>query len=315
MKWFAKAPSNIALIKYMGKSRQETNTPTNTSISYTLNHLMSYVEVELNPNSEQDVWHPLAQNNCKAISLNSKAKTKFLNHLSLIKERFNVNENFIVSSCNNFPHSTGIASSASSFAALTKCAINAMCSIKNIPLPSINDMAKISKLGSGSSCRSFFSPWAIWKENTISNIAFPYDDLIHQIIIVSDTPKIVSSSQAHVMVQSSPLFQQRLDKIEERANNLISQINNQNWFNIYQIVKEEFLEMHKLFETSIPSFSFMSESSKKIIDDVECLWETRKDGPLITMDAGPNVHLLYRKDQTNIANEFYNNYRKTYEIL
>ena len=235
--------------------------------------------------------------------------------MSLIKDQFNVDENFIVKSCNNFPHSTGIASSASSFAALTKCAISAMCSIKNIPLPSISNMAKISKLGSGSSCRSFFSPWAIWQENKITNIEFPYNELIHQTIIVSDTPKIVTSSQAHLMVTSSPLFQQRLDKIEERANNLIHQINNKNWFNIYQLVKEEFLEMHKLFETSKPAFSFMNESSKKIIDDVEYLWDSRKDGPLITMDAGPNIHLLYRKDQTSIANELYNNYCKTYEIL
>ena len=44
-KWVASAPSNIALIKYMGKTDEQDNRPTNRSLSYTLNHLRTTVEL------------------------------------------------------------------------------------------------------------------------------------------------------------------------------------------------------------------------------------------------------------------------------
>ena len=46
MRWYASAPSNIALIKYMGKTDYNGNKPTNSSLSYTLTHLNTHVEIE-----------------------------------------------------------------------------------------------------------------------------------------------------------------------------------------------------------------------------------------------------------------------------
>ena len=37
---------------------------------------------------------------------------------------------------------------------------------------------------------------------------------------------------------------------------------------------------------------------------LQTLWEKEGDGPLITMDAGPNIHLLYRLDQADMAFKF-----------
>ena len=55
----ASAPSNIALIKYMGKIRTESNLPTNASLSYTLENLRSFVTLESN-DTGVDEWKPLA---------------------------------------------------------------------------------------------------------------------------------------------------------------------------------------------------------------------------------------------------------------
>ena len=57
MSWMADMPSNIALIKYMGKTDSSVNLPTNPSISYTLNHLLT--RVELTEIDSQDHWLPL----------------------------------------------------------------------------------------------------------------------------------------------------------------------------------------------------------------------------------------------------------------
>ena len=43
MNVFASAPANIALIKYMGKTDVLSNRPTNSSLSWTLGHLQTFV--------------------------------------------------------------------------------------------------------------------------------------------------------------------------------------------------------------------------------------------------------------------------------
>src|SRR4051812_32507033 len=117
MKWQASAPSNIALIKYMGKTADGTNTGTNPSLSMTLPHLLSHVEIE--DGAEQDSWESLDGN----LKLSETGRAKFLKHLLFLKEQYQVTDRFFtVRSKNDFPSDCGIASSASSFAALTKCA-------------------------------------------------------------------------------------------------------------------------------------------------------------------------------------------------
>ena len=58
MHWLAHAPANIALIKYMGKKDESSNNPDNSSLSYTLNNLLSTVKLE-KIDSAHDVWEPL----------------------------------------------------------------------------------------------------------------------------------------------------------------------------------------------------------------------------------------------------------------
>jgi len=60
--------------------------------------------------------------------------------------------------------------------------------------------------------------------------------------------------------------------------------------------------MHALFETSRPSFGYMTSGSLEVLRGVKQLtWEKSGDGPLVTMDAGPNVHLLYRNHKNGLA--------------
>src|SRR5690606_1052562 len=108
------------------------------------------------------------------IKLNSQQEMRFLNFLKNIKQVFNYDGHFIVKSGNNFPSDCGLASSASSFAALTKVAAKAICEIQEIPLPPTNQLAELSRLGSGSSCRSFFAPWSFWSHDVIQEINLPY---------------------------------------------------------------------------------------------------------------------------------------------
>lgn len=310
----ASAPSNIALIKYMGKTDASLNRPLNASLSWTLNGLRSEVELEWDSKLAASVWEPLdpSQN----LRLSEKGAQKFLNHVERIKKQFNRTENFIVRSKNNFPSDAGIASSASSFAALTKATLLAFSKIDSgFKLPSLAIQSDLSRQGSGSSCRSFFGPWSLWNEEGASGLELGPSDLIHQVILVDSSVKAVSSSQAHVQCATSDLFKGRKERAENRLKELLTSLKTQDWEKSFQITWAEFWDMHALFETSKPAFGYFKPATISILELVKDCWRSEKQGPLATLDAGPNIHLLWRMDQRILAEDFSQQVKKTHPVL
>ncbi len=305
MKWSVKAPANIALIKYMGKAPGNQNIPLNGSLSYTLPELLTAVEVERHTTAmPHDVWEPLqTEKGFIPYAFNEAAQTRFLKHFAFIKQQFNCTDTFTVRSANNFPHATGLASSASSFAALTQAAVQACAACTNTGVPSIQTQAELSRLGSGSSCRSFFTPWAIWDSTQVGEISLPYPELIHQVVLIEQTEKKVSSSEAHRRVSRLADFPQRAKRVEENLDALLKALEACAWDEAYDITFREFQDMHALFHASTPSFTYMTEKSHAVLHFLQSEWKKMGDGPLITMDAGPNVHLLYRTDQSSLAKQ------------
>ncbi|MBL7479501.1 GHMP family kinase ATP-binding protein [Legionella bononiensis] len=315
MHWLAQAPANIALIKYMGKKDGNSNLPDNSSLSYTLNHLLTTVKLEKIP-TKKDMWEPLNIPGAAEFKLSTSSQKRYTDHLAMLKEHFGYTGGFLIQSSNNFPHSSGLASSASSFAALTKCATIALSELTNKPLPSIDEQAQLSRLGSGSSCRSFYSPWALWKENEVKAIDLPYKNLIHQVIVVSSEEKKVSSSEAHQRVKSSPFYAERHKRAEENLKLLLDAFLNEEWERIYKLCWREFQDMHNLFSSCEQPFSYITSHCMDILKILEANWKKEGDGPIVTMDAGPNIHLLYRPDQADHARQFKSQYLLgNYDVL
>lgn len=288
--WIAKAPSNIALIKYMGK--KDGNIATNISLSYTLEKFTTEVILELNK-------HPKDQfiNN----NFNQQEIERFLAHLSYIKHITKFDRYFMIKSKNNFPRSAGIASSASSFAALTICAFKCISEITKSSIPTAETMSNISRTASGSSCRSFFSPWCVWNGLVTEKIDLPI--LQHDLILVDDQQKKISSSAAHKLIQTSLLIDRRKERAEIRFYRLKAALNSNNWKEAYQTCWEEFFDMHALFETSCPNFGYITAKTMAILIEIREFWENNNDGPIITIDAGPNIHLLWRNNSEDIRSE------------
>jgi len=316
----ASAPSNIALIKYMGKVDGAGNLPTNSSLSWTIEDLRSYVKLTHRSDLPKDEWAPLEGDHLAQIQLNEASRERFLNHFQSLKSELGVQENFLIQSANNFPADCGLASSASSFAALTMAAVEALGEFN----PSCRDLslgerAELSRKGSGSSCRSFFGPWSLWFKEGVRPIEFPMHQLLHQVIIVETEKKAVSSSQAHQRVTTSPLFAGRTDRAENRLAQLMNIFREgdqlDHWRAAFEIVWAEFWDMHTLFETSSPPFGYMLPGSVQILRWMENLWQSENDGPLVTMDAGANVHLLYRQDQKALAHKIRGEFQKEFNIF
>ncbi len=298
--WKSEKPSNIAWIKYMGKKDYEKNIPTNPSLSWTLGHLKTEVVLT---EADVDSWSPLPSDYPFAMS--DKGKQKYLKHLGRLKNYFSVTSGFKVQSANNFPADCGIASSASSFAALTEACCIAFSEIsgKNI---SLEEKVKLSAQGSGSSCRSFMDGLVIWDDKGVRSYPSDNMSLQHMVILVGAGAKRVSSSEAHRRVANSDLFLGRVERSVERLRKVEKATLNLNWPQLYQVLWSEFWDMHALFETSAPPFGYFLPGTVTLLNLTRDFWEAHGDGPLVTMDAGPNIHLLWRKDQKDLSLLFYN---------
>jgi len=296
----ASAPSNIAIIKYMGKTRSEANLPSNASLSYTLEHLRSFVVIEPN-DTGQDRWEPLQ--GFQPIQLSPTGLQKFLNHFGRLKTQWQIPGHHTVFSANNFPADCGLASSASSFAALTKATALLAQRINPKMNIDVTEMSRLSRGGSGSSCRSFFAPWSVWRgeggEGAHIDLA-----LDHAVILVEEGRKEVSSSQAHLRVPTSRLFEGRKRRAEERLEDFVKALHGNDWPSAFEICWAEFWDMHALFETSIPCFGYMQPETLRVLNHLREIWRRDGDGPLVTMDAGANVHVLLRSDQREAAREW-----------
>jgi diphosphomevalonate decarboxylase len=304
--WEASAPSNIALIKYMGK-RAGGNIAVNPSISWTLDHLRSFVQLEVT--EKIDMWESHPQ---WPLEMSTAGQVKYIAHLNRVKKFFDAeNYYFKVRSGNNFPADCGIASSASSFAALTLTAAQALSKLTHKPMPSKEQLADLSRQGSGSSCRSFFSGFVTWKDSGVQPLLSDIS-IYHQVVIVSGEKKQVSSSEAHQRVQTSLLMQHREERVQKRFMALQKELQSSapDWQKMYEITWAEYWDMHALFETSAPSFGYMTATSLEILQAARELWQQENDGPLVTMDAGPNVHLLWRADQKIQAQGFAKKYAR-----
>lgn len=309
MKIEASAPSNIALIKYMGKVDAASNRPSNASLSLTLEHLRTWVEIEP-VEGGQDVWAPLEREGLAAPELSEAGRQRYLRHFDFLKRHWGIEGFFRISSGSNFPSDCGLASSASSFAALTQA--TALLSAKN---PAVEEVSRLSRQGSGSSCRSLYSPWALWREEGAEPVDIPMSRFLHACVVVSAGVKEVSSSEAHRRVTSSPRFEGRVTRAHDRLRLLISALRESDWTRAYEICREEFIDMHELFETSQPPFGYRRKDSQDVVAAAEHIWNFKKDGPLVTMDAGPNVHLIYREDQRDLADKMVRFYREKHQVI
>ncbi|MBE8221392.1 MAG: diphosphomevalonate decarboxylase [Bdellovibrionales bacterium] len=324
-----KSPSNIALIKYMGKLPGTKNLPANPSLSYTLKNLTTSVAVNKNItitksaakitdkdtstfNLCQDQWKPLDSK----LKLTKKSQERFLKHWSYLKKYFNIKGSYTILSSNNFPASCGLASSASSFSALTKAAYQISLDNGKSKLKLV-DLANLSRAGSGSSCRSLFLNWAEWDGSDVKDLPVhkDYINLNHNVLLVSTNTKKVSSSEAHSRVLEHSDFNNRVKRSKQRFVKLKNLLTKPNQFlAIKDLVWNEFIDMHQLFETCPKPFSYFTPVVKDILKDLSYFITEQKINLLVTMDAGPNIHLLYPKKEEDKIKIYLYKLTKKYKL-
>jgi diphosphomevalonate decarboxylase len=304
------SPSNIAFVKYWGK--RDRQYPMNPSLSMTLNNSHTTMEVEFSIlDKAQDT---IIQN----FQLEGIEKPKFQQRLEKFLQSitdvapFVANLNLNIKSSNSFPHSAGIASSASALSALALCLASieqAMIGAEEIDWQKASLLAR---LGSGSACRSVYGNYVLWgKDDELEsvddyavtfNAHEKFDDLQDAILIVDSEPKKVSSSIGHGKMNNNPFADARFQQAKDHYRQLAKAMRSGDWDTFGEILELEALTLHAMMMSSSPSFVLLKPNSLSIIEKIREFRESTKIPVYFTIDAGPNIHMIYPgKDKTQIS--------------
>ena len=313
-KW--SAPSNIALVKYWGK--KEKQIPANPSVSLTLNNCKTTTELHFEKKANRDTFS-------FDLLFEGKPKEDFKPKIVKFFERIEAylpflrDYHFIINTQNTFPHSSGIASSASGMAAL---AMNLM-SVERALNPEMSDdyfyrkASFVARLGSGSACRSVKRRIVVWGEHKnikgssdLFGIEFPGE--VHEnfngyqdtILLVDKGEKQVSSTVGHDLMHGHPFAERRFAQAHENLDKLIAVFKSGNLNEFIKIVESEALTLHAMMMTSMPYFILMKPNTLEIIN---AIWKYREETKIpvcFTLDAGANVHVLYPKNVSVKVLEF-----------
>ena len=297
MKATAVAPANIAFIKYWGRKDAKLRLPHNSSISMNLSACMTTTTVEFLPELLEDTIELLEPG-----GFNEEEVRRMVRQLDVVRAVAGVKMFARVATENTFPKSTGAASSASGFAALTVAAAAAL----GLKL-SEKELTVLARLGSGSACRSIPDGFVKWEagnssESSCAHSLYPHDywDIRDILVIVGFTGKDVSSSAGHDTVRTSPFFDKRLEALPRRIERIETALKNKNFRQLGEVIEEDCLDMHHVMQTQDPPLMYWLDVTKKIMDAVAG-WRKQGLPVYFTIDAGPNVHLICEgKDEARV---------------
>jgi diphosphomevalonate decarboxylase len=311
-------PSNIALIKYWGK--KDNQIPANPSLSFTLSecytHLAADYSVRQNQSFSLEYLFEGSKNPLFANRLES--------YLEVLNAYFPFlkNARLKMDSRNSFPHSSGIASSASFFGAtaLVLCSIEQQLSGKEVMDESFYRKASlVARLGSGSACRSIFGGMALWGvtpgyKNSSDESAIPFREDISpvfidyrdSILIISSAAKDLSSSKGHELMKDHTFKEARFSQAGINLRNLIRAIRAGDLNGFADITELESLTLHALMMTSGTGYMLFKPGTLEIINRIRDFRRTTGIPAAFSLDAGPNVHLLYPFSVTDEVHTFIN---------
>ena len=320
---FWESPSNIALVKYWGK--REHQIPENPSISFTLSACKTRTKVTYTKKKNQDFSFDVFFEGEKNEAFKPKIQTFFeriQDYVPFIRDY-----HFTIETSNTFPHSSGIASSASGMSALALCLMSiekefaTHTSDSSVDESYFNKKASfLARLGSGSACRSIEGELVVWGvHDDISGSSDLYGEgfkyPVHEnfknyqdaILLVDKGEKQVSSTVGHKLMHGHPFAKERFNQAHRNLSELKKVLISGNLRRFVEIVESEALTLHAMMMTSMPYFILMKPNTLEIINKIWAYRDQNNSNVCFTLDAGANVHVLFPEAETEEVYEFIKN--------
>jgi diphosphomevalonate decarboxylase len=291
-------PSNIALVKYWGKS--DGQIPMNPSLSMTLKK--SHTITELSFKKGQGLSF------CFAGKPKDSFKERIQTYLKQLSQDLMDHYKLTIETRNSFPHSAGIASSASGMGALALCLGDLM--EENHSENFFKMASHMARLASGSACRSVYGGVVSWGEisneyaSPVKEVHQVFQGMKNSIILIDQGEKAISSSRGHDLMKDHPYRDARIKQACNNYFNLKKALKLGNLKDFGEIVEGEAMSLHALMMSSSKAFSLMKPLTLEVIQQIRAFRRERALDAYFTLDAGPNIHLLYPEDQKKSVREF-----------
>ena len=334
-------PSNIALVKYWGKSNPQI--PKNASISFTLNSCHTITTVDFTRKSYSELDSESQQNeNLKQVQVDKpiqvdstvsfemyfegKKKDDFKPKIANFFKRIEaycpyiLDYKMVIRSENSFPHSSGIASSASGMSAIAMCIMSLEKELNpNLSEEFINKKASfLARLGSGSASRSIEGPLVVWGNHPdiegssdLFGVQFPhkaapiFDDYQDVILLVDKGEKQVSSTVGHNLMHNHPYAENRFKQANDNLGKLSKILQNGDIKEFISLVESEALTLHAMMLMSNPYFILMKPNTLEIINKIWGYRAETNSNICFTLDAGANVHVLFPSNEKENVLQFW----------
>ena len=301
-------PSNIAIVKYWGK--KPVQLPRNPSLSLTLEEARTTTRLEFqyDPGSVQsDFRFTFEGREAPAFA------TRILQFIRGLEPfmPFLAYTGIHINSGNTFPHSSGIASSASAMGALAMCLVSVEEHIigQGDPDRRTRKASFIARMGSGSASRSIHPGFALWGASgswpgSSDEYAIPvtrfhktFRGMGDSILIVESGRKRISSSEGHGLMETNPYSAIRFQQARTNLDTLKQVLKEGDWDGFIAVMEEEALSLHAMMMTGKPGYLLMQPGTLSILNRVRHFREETGTHVGFTLDAGANVHLLYAANQ------------------
>jgi len=283
----AVACANIAFVKYWGNLDADRRLPLNDSLSMNLSAATTTTHVRFDPRLAAD-----------RVALDGETRygptrARVVAHLDRVRRRAGIGTRAEVTSANSFPMGTGIASSASGFAALTLAAVGAVGLER-----SEEELSVLARLGSGSAARSVPGGFVEWRAADTDAGSFARSlappehwDLRDVVAVVSRDHKAVGSADGHTAARTSPYLGARLAELPPRLGAVRRALLARDLASLGPAAEAEALSLHAVAMTSRPPVLYWQPGTLALLHVVR-RWRSQGLGVYFTLDAGPNVHLL-----------------------
>lgn len=293
----ARAHANIALVKYWGKRDRALNLPSAGSLSLTLEALTTETTVGFGQPSDRFVLG--------GVEIGGAALGRITAFLDLVRERAGISTGAEVISENNFPTASGLASSASAYAALAVAAsVDAGLEL------SPSELSVLARRGSGSAARSVFGGLVSMRAGSradggdahavpIENREGVADWGLRMIVAIVGGGKAKAISSRDAMdhcAQTSPLYRGWLESVPGDLAAARGAIERRDLDGLGEVCEQSALAMHAAAIASRPAIRYFRPATIALMDRVAELRYRHGVPAYFTIDAGPHVKVLTLAD-------------------
>jgi len=287
----ARACANIALVKYWGKRDARLNLPAAGSLSLTLDALVTTTQVTFDAGLAGD---ELVLDGAPAKPGEVARTSEFLD---LVRAAAGITTRARVVSRNEFPTASGLASSASGYAALAVAAAGA-AGVAMSP----RELSILARRGSGSAARSLFGGFVRMHAGQAGDgsdafaepLASPLTEQVRMVIAIvgGGAPKSHGSRDAmdHTAA-TSPLYRAWIELVPRDLAAAEAALAAGDLAQLGAIAEGNALAMHASAIAARPAVIYWQPATLAAVAEVRAL-RAAGHAAWATMDAGPHVKVL-----------------------